>query len=221
MNEACMNMFGENISTENGRAFAGRVLDYMRNRMAQYQEETGSNYNLEATPAEGTSYRLARLDVDRFPDIKHANCNADPNATKPFYTNSTQLPVNFTDDIFETLDLQDDLQSKYTGGTVQHIFVGEKIDNPSTVKSLVRTICSKYRLPYFTLSPTFSVCPDCGYVAGEHQECPTCETDCDVYSRIVGYLRPVNQWNDGKREEFKIRKTFKVNESMAAENKTK
>jgi len=214
MNEACTNMFGENISTEKGKAFAGRVLDYMRNRMTQYQEETGSNYNLEATPAEGTSYRLARLDVDRFPDIKHANCNADPSNSKPFYTNSSQLPVNFTDDIFETLDLQDELQSKYTGGTVQHIFVGEKIENSDTVKQLVKTICSKYRLPYFTLSPTFSVCPDCGYVAGEHQECPTCETDCDVYSRIVGYLRPVNQWNDGKREEFKIRKTFKVNDSM-------
>lgn len=215
MNEACINMIGDNIASEEGRAFAGRILDFMRERLTMFQEETGHNYNLEATPAEGTSYRLARLDAEKYPDIVCANCTANDGEAKPFYTNSSQLPVNYTDDIFETLELQDELQSKYTGGTVQHIFVGEKIDNPETVKSLIKTICTNYQLPYFTISPTFSVCPDCGYLHGEQHICPKCEEDCDVYSRIVGYLRPINQWNDGKREEFKIRKTYKIAEGNA------
>jgi ribonucleoside-triphosphate reductase len=129
---------------------------------------------------------------------------------EPFYTNSSQLPVNYTDDVFEALDLQDDLQTKYTGGTVLHLFVGERISDSETVKLLVKRICEQYRLPYFTLTPTFSICPTHGYISGEHHQCPECGAESEVYSRVVGYLRPVKQWNYGKKEEFKMRKTFKV-----------
>ncbi|HDI02891.1 MAG TPA: ribonucleoside triphosphate reductase, partial [Candidatus Aenigmarchaeota archaeon] len=172
--------------------------------------ETGNNYNLEATPAEGTSYRLAKMDKEKYPDIICANEKEWKKGAEPFYTNSTQLPVNYTDDIFEALDLQDEIQSKYTGGTVLHIFLGERIKNPKTVRNLVRKICNLYHLPYFTLTPTFSICPTHGYIAGEHKRCPKCGAKCEIYSRCVGYLRPVNQWNKGKQEEFKMRKYFKV-----------
>lgn len=210
MNEACLNLFQENIATEKGKSFALRVMDYMRKKLEDFQDETQHIYNLEATPAEGTSYRMAKKDKEVYPDIKCANEEELKKGASPFYTNSTQLPVNYTDDVFEALDLQDDLQTKYTGGTVVHIFVGEKIKDGEVVKSMVKKICGKYRLPYFTFSPTFSVCPSHGYIPGEHFKCPSCTMSCEVYSRIVGYIRPVRQWHVGKKSEFDVRKTFQV-----------
>lgn len=210
MNEACENLIGQGIGTKDGKEFALKVMDYMRGMISNFQKETGNNYNLEATPAEGTTYRLAKLDKQKFEEIKCANQDDYVNGAKPFYTNSTQLPVNHTDDIFELLDNQDDLQTKYTGGTVVHIFAGERIYDTKVVKNLVKKVCENYKLPYFTFSPTFSVCPTHGYVAGEHFKCPDCASDCEVFSRVVGYISPVNQWNEGKSEEFKLRKTFEV-----------
>lgn len=183
-------------------------MDHLRNRLVEYQENTGNNYNLEATPAEGTSYRLALIDSKKYPDIIVAN----PDSKTPFYTNSTQLPVNYTEDVFEALELQDDLQTKYTGGTVLHIFGGERMDRGESVKQLVQKICDNYHLPYFTFSPTFSICPEHGYLNGERETCPYCLKQCEVYSRIVGYLRPVSQWNEGKKAEFKLRKNFQAQE---------
>lgn len=196
MNEACLNLFGENIGSLQGKQFALEVMDYMRAKIVEFQKETGNNYNLEATPGEGTSYRLAKLDKDKY----------------PYYTNSTQLPVNYTDDIFEVLDHQDDVQTKYTGGTVVHIYAGERIQSIKTMKNLVKKICNNYHLPYFTFSPTFSTCPNHGYVAGEHYTCPECGASCEVYSRVVGYIRPVQQWNKGKKQEFLDRQEFKIGE---------
>jgi ribonucleoside-triphosphate reductase len=213
MNEACQNLLGVNIASQEGKAFSLRVLDFMRDIRVKYQQETGNNYNLEATPAEGVSYRMAKLDKENFPDILCGNECQCREGKDPFYTNSTHLPVNYSDDIFEVLDLQDDLQVKYTGGTVLHIFVGERISDVEALKQLVRAICTNYRLPYFTITPTFSVCPNCGYIAGEHKYCLKCEDECEIYSRVVGYLRPVQQWNKGKKEEFLLRKTYKVCES--------
>jgi len=212
MNEAIVNFLKTNIATKKGLKFAEDVLTHMRGRMIKYQEETGNLYNLEATPAEGTSYRLALKDKKRFPQMIFANNGAVENGAEPYYTNSSQLPVGYSEDVFEALDLQDDLQTKYTGGTVFHIFLGEKINDINTTKSLVKKISSNYKLPYFTLSPTFSICPTHGYIAGEHHKCPKCVIDqpCEVYSRIVGYIRPVQQWNDGKAQEFKDRKMFQV-----------
>ena len=214
MNEACLNLFGENIAMEKGHNFALKVLGFMRDKLIEFQKETGNNYNLEATPAEGTSYSLARIDKRKFPDIICANEKEyREKKAEPYYTNSTQLPVNYTDDIFEALDLQDEIQGKYSGGTVLHLFAGEQIRDIETVKNLVHKVCTNYHLPYFTITPTFSVCPAHGYISGEHFSCPTCNAQTEVYSRIVGYLRPVNQWNKGKREEFKERKTFKFKSS--------
>ena len=211
MNEACLNFMGKNIATPEGHAFTTKVLDFMRDELLKYQKETGNNYNLEATPAEGTSYSLARIDRKKFADIICANSNGNGDDTiEPFYTNSTQLPVNYTDDIFEALDLQDDIQSRYTGGTVFHIYAGERIENPSASKVLVRKICETYQLPYFTFSPTFSVCPNHGYINGEQAQCPSCHAQCEIYSRVVGYLRPINQWNKGKQAEFTMRRVFAV-----------
>ena len=209
MNEACLNFLGEDIGTDRGQLFSNKVMDFIRDEISQIQEETGALFNLEATPAEGTSYRLAMLDRKRFPDIICANGEpcSDEDA---YYTNSTQLPVNYTDDIFETLRLQDDLQSKYTGGTVLHIFLGEMVHNIETVKSVIQKISAGYRLPYFTLTPTFSVCPNHGYLSGKQEDCPICHGETEIYSRVVGYLRPVKQWNDGKQLEFVRRKTFQV-----------
>ncbi|MBW6513906.1 MAG: ribonucleoside triphosphate reductase [Candidatus Syntrophosphaera sp.] len=204
MNEASLNFLGKNLGSDEGRNFALKVMEYLRARLVEIQEEAECNYNLEATPAEGTSYRLAILDKKLFPDIISANCQADT----PFYTNSSQLPVNFSDDIFEVLDMQDDLQVKYTGGTVLHIFGGERVEHGESIKKLVRTICNNYRLPYFTFSPTFSICPQHGYLVGEQPVCPKCHKTTEVFSRIVGYLRPVSQWNEGKKAEFKLRTTF-------------
>jgi ribonucleoside-triphosphate reductase len=208
MNEACLNFLGDDIGSPAGRAFAIRVMDHLREAMADLQEETGDLFNLEATPAEGTSYRLCRLDKKKFPPIRCANEDDYRKGAAPYYTNSTQLPVNYTDDLFDTLIHQDDLQIKYTGGTVQHLFLGEMVDDCDTVKNLVRKVSGQFRLPYFTLTPTFSVCPSHGYLKGEQPECPECHQATEVYSRIVGYLRPVKQWNDGKQAEYKNRRPF-------------
>jgi len=206
INEAIRNFTHdrEDITTPWGHAFALRLLDHVRARMVQFQEDTGHLYNLEATPAEGTTYRFAKEDRKRFPGILQAGSER-----QPYYTNSTQLPVNYTDDIFEALDLQDEIQTRYTGGTVFHTFAGERVDDPSAVKSLVYKICSSYHLPYLTFTPTFSVCPSHGYIKGEVPQCPTCAESCEVYSRVVGYLRPVKQWNKGKQEEFDSRQVFR------------
>ncbi|ACM59674.1 ribonucleoside-triphosphate reductase class III catalytic subunit [Caldicellulosiruptor bescii] len=204
MHESLLNFMGVGIDTKEGREFAIKVLDFMRERIIKYQEETGILYNLEATPAEGTSYRLARKDKQMFPDIITSGKD------EPFYTNSTQLPVDYTDDIFTALDHQEELQIRYTGGTVLHGFVGEKIDDIEVCKEIVKKIAYNYRIPYYTITPTFSVCPDHGYVAGEHFSCPTCGKECEVYSRVVGYYRPVQCWNKGKQEEFKFRKEYKI-----------
>jgi len=211
MNEACLNLFDENIGEEKGKNFALRVMDFMRKEIAVFQKETGNNYNLEATPAEGTSYRLAKMDKEKLVSIKCAN-DKDyyEKGAKPFYTNSSQLPINFTDDIFEVLDHQDELQAKYTGGTVVHIYAGERLHDIQTMKNLVKKVCSNYKLPYFTFSPTFSTCSNHGYVAGEHFTCPKCGEECEVFSRVVGYIRPVRQWNEGKKAEFATRVNFKI-----------
>ncbi len=214
MNECCLNFLGCSIGEKNGHRFALTVLDYMRAKLQQFQNETGNIYNLEATPAEGTSYRLARIDKQMYPNIIVANEEAVQQfGAQPYYTNSTQLPVMFTDNLLEALKLQDELQVRYTGGTVFHIYVGEKQLSMESIKNLLKKITSNFRLPYITLSPTFSVCPSHGYLYGEVKECPKCKTEgkstpCEVYSRIVGYLRPVDHWNDGKLEEFKQRKLF-------------
>ncbi len=212
MNEACLNLVGDDIGSDEGRRFALEVADFIRNKLIELQEESGNNYNFEATPAEGASYRLSRIDKDKYPDIICANEIDYKNGADPFYTNSTQLPVNYTDDIFEALDLQDELQTKYTGGTVLHIYAGEQITDSSVIKNLVKKICQGYRLPYFTFTPTFSICQNHGYISGQHHTCPQCGGPTEVYSRIVGYLRPVAQWNKGKKEEFKKRKSFTVND---------
>lgn len=207
MNEACLNLFGKDIASEEGKGFAERVLAFMRNKMSQYQEETGDYFNLEATPAEGTSFRLALLDKRSGRDMIFANGKAEDNKTV-YYTNSSQLPVGYTDDIFVALDHQDDLQALYTGGTTFHGFLGEAVDNPETVKQLVKTIAENYKLPYFDLTPTFSICGEHGYLSGEIKECPKCGAATEVYSRVVGYYRPVNAWNEGKAQEFKDRKEY-------------
>jgi anaerobic ribonucleoside-triphosphate reductase len=207
MNEACLNFLGADIGSPEGVEFAGEVLDFMRKKLMQFQEETGNFYNLEATPAEGTSYSLARKDKEKYPEII---TSAGSSGSAPYYTNSSQLPVNYSDDVFEVLDLQDGLQSKYTGGTVLHIFLGEAAADPSSVKNFVRRVCGSYSIPYFTISPTFSICPSHGYLDGEKNICPECGSDTEVYSRIVGYLRPVNQWNEGKQSEFVMRKTYSL-----------
>ncbi len=207
MNEASLNLLGKDIGTEEGEAFAVRVMDHMREKLAEFQEETGNYYNLEATPAEGTSFRLARLDRTKYPEIITAN-NADRD--RPFYTNSTQLPVNYSTDVFKVLDMQEQLQSRYTGGTVLHIFLGEAVNDTRSVKAFVKRVAETYSLPYFTLSPTFSICPTHGYLKGEQPQCPECGAETEVFSRVVGYLRPINQWNDGKQAEYKERREFQI-----------
>lgn len=209
MNEACVELLGADISTPQGKQFAEEVLHHMRDKLIQYQESTGNMYNLEATPAEGASYRLALLDQQHFPALHSASWSKGA-GTAPFYSNSTQLPVDHTNDIFRTLDLQDDLQVLYTGGTVQHVFMGESVADTGAVKSFVRKVCQTYRLPYFSLTPTFSVCSTHGYLRGEHQQCPTCGSRVEVYSRVSGYLTPVHRWNEGKRQEFGMRSMYKI-----------
>ncbi len=209
MNEALLNFIGENIASRRGRRFALEVMDFMRDRLVEYQEETGNIYNLEATPAESTSFRFALKDKERFPDIITAGTKK-----VPYYTNSTHLPVDYTVDAFKALKLQDKLQCKYTGGTVLHLFLGERLYDIQNVKNLVRKVFENFHLPYITITPTFSICPVHGYLSGEHFYCPKCtiEQPCEVYSRIVGYLRPVQQWNLGKQQEFKERKEYRVKE---------
>ncbi len=204
MNEALLNFMGEDITGKKGKNFALKVLDFMRRRLLYFQRQTGNIYNLEATPAEGTSYRLAKMDRKLYPKIITAGEN------EPYYTNSTQLPVNSSRGLFEDLEFQDDLQVKYSGGTVFHAFLGEKISDLAVVKKLIRRIFERFRLPYFTFTPTFSICPNHGYLSGEHFVCPQCQSEAEVYSRVVGYLRPVQQFNLGKREEFRQRKTYTV-----------
>ena len=204
MNEACLNLFGKGIASKEGKEFAIEVLKFMREKLQDFQEDTGHIYNLEAVPAEGTSYRLARIDKRKYPDIITAGERV------PYYTNSTLLPVNATDDVFEALEHQEDLQVLYTGGTVFHIFLGEKMSSGEACKRLIKRIVYNSRLPYLTITPTYSICPDHGYLAGEHSKCPVCGKSCDIYSRVVGYFRPVKNWNEGKQEEFRQRVEYKV-----------
>ena len=208
MNEAILNLFGYGIATKDGLEFAVKVLNFMREKLADFQEETGNIYNLEATPAEGASYRLARIDKRKYPDIIVANEKYLAKGAEPFYTNSSQLPVDHDADLFEALEHQDRLQTLFTGGTVFHIYLGERLYSWRAAAELMRKVAWNFRLPYFTLTPTFSICPTHGYISGEHKQCPKCGANCEVYSRVVGYLRPVDQWNDGKQAEFAIRKTF-------------
>jgi len=210
MNEACINFMGENIASQNGQDFSVKIMDHIRTRIEKLQEETDEIFNLEATPAEGTTYRFASMDKAKFENIICANEEEYKQGKNPFYTNSTHLPVNHTDGIFEALELQDRLQVKYTGGTVQHLFLGEEVTDTAVVKNVVKKVANAFKLPYFTLTPTFSVCPSHGYISGEHERCETCNAETEVYSRVVGYLRPVGQWNNGKQTEFCMRKTFNV-----------
>jgi len=207
MNESLLNFIGKDIGSPQGKKFTCEVLDFMRERLVKYQKDTKNLYNLEASPAEGTSYRLAENDKRKYSDIITSGTKK-----VPYYTNSTQLPVDYTDDIFEALKLQDAIQSKYTGGVVMHLFLGERISDIETIKNLLKKIFEKFSLPYLTFTPTFSICPNHGYISGEHFICPKClvKQPCEVYSRVVGYIQPVQQWNVGKREEFKERKIFKL-----------
>lgn len=206
MNETTLNArwLNKPLYKEQSRSFAIKVLDFMRDKIATYQEKTGHLYNLEATPAESTTYRLAKADRERYPGIITAGDET------PYYTNSSHLPVDFDGDMFTALGNQEDLQAKYTGGTVFHTFLGEKISDWKVTRNLVEKIATNYRIPYFTISPTYSICPDHGYITGEHYECPHCGKTAEVYSRITGYYRPVQHWNRGKKEEFKHRKEYDV-----------
>ncbi len=207
MNEACLNAnwIKANLTEEKARKFAVDVLNHMRNRLSDYQEKYGDLYNLEATPAESTSYRLAKHDVQRYPGIITAAKSKDDT---PYYTNSSHLPVGYTEDVFTALDLQDELHTLYTSGTVFHSYLGERLPDWQSAMNLVRKIAENYRLPYYSMSPTYSICKDHGYIAGEEYVCPTCGKETEVYSRITGYYRPVRNWNDGKSQEFKDRKVY-------------
>jgi anaerobic ribonucleoside-triphosphate reductase len=217
VNEAVLNLLGQNIASKDGQAFAVKTLAFMRKKITDFQQETGNIYNLEATPAEGTSYRLARIDKKRYRDIIFANQKQIiANHAEPFYTNSSQLPVDFSGDLFEALEHQETLQTLYTGGTNFHIFLGERLPSWKSAAELIKKVSWNTKLPYFTLTPTFSICPTHGYTSGEHKQCPVCAANCEVYSRVVGYLRPVDQWNDGKQSEFAIRKTFDRSTVMAS-----
>ena len=212
MNEAVVNLLNEDITTKKGNQFALDIMDFMREVIADFQAETDDLYNLEATPAEGCTYRFAKKDKELYPDIICANNSLVKNeGADPYYTNSTHLPVDYTDDLFEALNHQDELQAAYTGGTVLHLFMGERVSDIESVKNLIKKVFSNYKLPYITITPTFSICPTHGYLSGEHFNCPKCtiEQPCEVYSRIVGYLRPVTQWNSGKQQEFKEREEYK------------
>jgi ribonucleoside-triphosphate reductase len=215
MNEALLNLIGENIASDTGREFAQKTLDFINERLIEIQQETGNLYNLEATPAESASYYLALRDKKKYPEIITAGNG------EPYYTNSSQLPVDYTNDVFEALDLQDELQSTYTGGTVFHVFIGERLNTGEECKNLIKKIAENYKLPYFSMTPTFSICEDHGYIKGEAKKCPhkdkegnSCSKPPLVYSRVVGYYRPVKQWNKGKFEEYKSRKEFQVSDNI-------
>ncbi len=213
MNEACLNAnwIKKDLTTKEAQDFTKEVLNHMRERLSDYQEKYGDLYNLEATPAESTSYRLAKHDVKRFPNI----VTASEQGSTPYYTNSSHLPVGYTEDIFEALDIQDELQTLYTSGTVFHAFLGEKLPTWQSAANLVRKVAENYKLPYYTLSPTYSVCKVHGYINGEKFVCPHCGEKTEVYSRITGYYRPVQNWNDGKSEEYKNRKLYNISASLA------
>ena len=213
MNEACLNAnwIKADLTNKNAQEFTKDVLNHMRERLSDYQEQYGDLYNLEATPAESTSFRLAKHDVKRYPDIITAS---EKTGGTPYYTNSSHLPVGYTDDIFSALDIQDELQTLYTSGTVFHAFLGEKMPDWKSAANLIRKIAENYRLPYYTLSPTYSVCKNHGYIAGEEFTCPECGAKTEVYSRITGYYRPIQNWNDGKSQEYKDRKTYNIETSV-------
>lgn len=217
MNEACQNAkwLKKDLTEVEAQEFTQETLNFMRNKLSDYQEEYGDLYNLEATPAESTSFRLAKHDKKQYPDIITA---CDDEDGTPYYTNSSHLPVGFTEDIFSALDIQDELQTLYTSGTVFHAFLGQKMDNWKAAANLVKKISDNYKLPYYTLSPTYSICSDHGYINGEEFKCPVCGKNTEVYSRITGYYRPVQNWNDGKLEEFKHRKTYNIECSSKEEN---
>jgi ribonucleoside-triphosphate reductase len=212
MNETCLNAnwLRKDLTTKEAQVFAGEVLDHMREKLSDYQVKYGDLYNLEATPAESTAYRLAKHDKEQYPDIITAGT-----PESPYYTNSSNLPVWFTDDIFEAMDIQDPLQVKYTSGTVFHVFLGQKVSDWKATRNLVRKIAENHKLPYYTISPTYSVCQDHGYLEGEQWECPICHKKTEVYSRITGYYRPVQNWNTGKTQEFNERKEYKPEISAA------
>ena len=218
MNEACLNAkwIKKDLTQPEAQNFTKDVLNFMRNKLSDYQELYGDLYNLEATPAESTSFRLAKHDKKRYPDI----ITASDNDATPYYTNSSHLPVGYTEDIFSALDIQDELQTLYTSGTVFHAFLGQKLPDWKAAASLVRKIAENYKLPYYTMSPTYSVCADHGYIAGEVYECPTCGKVTEVYSRITGYYRPVQNWNDGKRKEFDDRKVYNIENSKFSAKET-
>ncbi len=211
MNECCLNFLGKDISTDEGTEFTIETLNFMRDKLVEFQEETGNLYNLEATPAESTAYRLARLDKKMYPDIITAGDK------EPYLTNSTQLPVDKTDDAIEAIEHQNKIQNLYTGGTIFHTFMGEKMSSGESCKALVKKIASNTQLPYFTITPTFSICPEHGYIVGEHPKCAECGAETEVYSRIVGYYRPIKQWNNGKKEEFKDRLEYLEEKSLRKE----
>ena len=217
MNEMCLNAkwIKDTIASEKGYQFAKNVLDFMRNKLSDYQEQTGNLYNLESAPAESVCHRFALHDKRDFPDIITAGDNTDG---APYYTNSSNLPVGYTDDIFEALDHQDELQTKYTGGTVFHAFLGERLPNWKSAMMLTKKIAENYRLPYFTFSPTYSICKNHGYLVGEQWKCPHCGEPTEVYSRVTGYYRAVQNFNDGKAHEFKDRKEYKITEDSLKSN---
>jgi len=209
MNEALLNLIGKDLTTDEGQKIALDVMNYLREIITGYQEETGHVYNLEATPAEGVSYRLAKIDREKYgKDIITAGDET------PYYTNSTQLPVSYTDDIFRTLDLQDDLQCTYTGGTVLHLYLGQSIEDPVVAKKLIQKAFATHKMPYISITPTFSICPEHGYINGEHFDCPTCGHDTEVWSRVVGFIRPVNNFHVGKRQEYSDRKKYVIKEEQ-------
>jgi len=211
-NETCLNFLDQPIRSKEGLKFSESILMFMRDKLIEYQNETVDKdgystniWNLEASPAEGTSYRLARIDRKKYPKIRVGNKSGE---AEPFYTNSTQLAVDADIGIWEALKHQDNLQTLYTGGTVFHTYIGERNPSPEGIKKLVQRISKGFKLPYYTITPTFSICSNHGYLAGEYSICPQCGSECEVYSRIVGYFRPVSQWNKGKKAEFKLRKNF-------------
>ena len=207
MNEACLNLIGKDITTNEGQELAKNTLEFMRQTLLKFQEETGNLYNLEATPAESTSYRLAMHDKKNFPDIITSG------EDEPYYTNSTQLPVGYTENLVEALDMQEPLQVKYTGGTVFHVMLGERIADWTACRNLVKMVCSNYKIPYVSISPIYSICANHGYLVGEQSVCPKCGKITEVYARIVGYYRAVRNWNKGKKEEKKFRVSFNLEKS--------
>ena len=210
MNECLLNLLKTNIATEEGNRFAVKVMNFLREKMIVFQKETGNQYNLEATPAEGVTARLARLDKARFPEI--ITCGTE----EPYYSNSTQLPVEFTDDIFKVIELQDELQSLYTGGTVLHLYLGERVEDKDTCKKLIKKIFTKNKMPYISITPTFSICGEHGYIKGEHFNCPTCNAQTEVWSRVVGYFRPIQNFNKSKYAEYMDRTKYVIkNEQLS------